>query len=173
VNAFGVGAAEEVQQAAIDALGRLGEFAAPYGINVIVENHGGYSSDGAWLVGVMRGVGMDNVGTLPDFGNFCIRREGPNFWEGKCVEEYDRYQGVAEMMPYAKGVSAKSHDFDEHGHEVHTDYARMLKIIKDAGYTGYIGIEYEGSVLSEDEGIRATKSLLERVGRALSETAEQ
>jgi len=155
--------------AAADGLGKLATYAQPAGINIIVENHGGFSSNGQWLSGVMELAGMDNLGTLPDFGNFCIRRDNKtgNPWEGECVEEYDRYKGVAEMMPYAKGVSAKSHDFDENGNCVETDYAHMLKVVKDAGYTGRIGIEYEGDKVSEDEGIRLTKALLERVGAEL------
>ena len=152
--------------AATDGLGRLAAYAAKANINVIVENHGGFSSNGEWLSGVMELTAMDNVGTLPDFGNFCIRRENKdgNPWAGPCVEEYDRYKGVKELMPWAKGVSAKSYDFDENGNCIETDYERMLQIVKDAGYTGHIGIEYEGSKLSEDEGIRKTKALLERVG---------
>lgn len=168
VNTFGTGTAEEVQQAAIDALAKLGEYGAQAGINIIVENHGGYSSNGQWLATVMQQVGMGNVGTLPDFGNFCVRREGGDPWEGNCVEEYDRYQGVREMMPFAKGVSAKSYDFDQNGNETNTDFARMMQIVKEAGYQGHVGIEYEGSELSEEEGIRATKRLLERVGQELS-----
>lgn len=158
VNAYGVGTAEEVRTAAIDGLGRLGEFASSMGINVIVENHGGYSSDGGWLSGVMKEVGEKNVGTLPDFNNFCLKREG-----NKCVEEYDRYKGTLEMMPYAKAVSAKSIDFDEQGNCVETDYVKMLKIVKDSGFKGYVGIEYEGDKVGEYEGIKKTKALLERV----------
>jgi sugar phosphate isomerase/epimerase len=156
-------------QAAAEGLGRLGEYARQAGINVIVENHGGFSSNGAWLSGVMRVVNMPNVGTLPDFGNFCIRRDNTtgNPWEGACVEEYDRYQGVAELMPFAKGVSAKSNVFDPAtGEEVQTDFMRMMQVVKDAGYTGYVGIEYEGEI-PEDEGIRLTKALMEKVGAAL------
>ena len=163
VNAFGIGTREDVAKAAIDGLGRLGEFAAKSGINVIVENHGSYSSDGQWLAGVMKIVNKSNVGTLPDFGNFCIKRDGQNMWEGKCLEEYDRYKGVAEMMPFAKGVSAKSHEFDAQGNCVETDYVRMMKVVKDAGFRGYVGIEYEGEKLSEEEGIKKTKALLEKV----------
>ncbi|MEM7660416.1 MAG: sugar phosphate isomerase/epimerase family protein [Bacteroidota bacterium] len=140
VNAAGKGTAEEVKAAAIDGLGRLSEFAAQFGLNVIVENHGGYSSDGSWLASVMAGVGMDNCGTLPDFGNFCIER-GEDY---TCKQEYDRYQGVIDLMPYAKGVSAKSHVFNETGEETQTDYGKMLQIVKEAGYSGYIGVEYEG-----------------------------
>lgn len=163
VNAYGEGSADEVQKAAIDGLSRLGEYASKEGINVIVENHGGYSSNGEWLASVMKQINKPNVGILPDFGNFCIKREG-----GKCTEEYDRYKGVAEMMPYAKGASAKTMDFDAAGNCVETDYPRMLKIIKDSGFTGYIGIEYEGEKLSEEEGIRKTKALLERVGPTIA-----
>ncbi len=168
VNCCGVGTAEEVAKAGADGLRKLSEYAQKANIGVIVENHGGYSSDGAWLAGVMKAVGMPNCGTLPDFGNFCIRREKGDMWESPCVEEYDRYKGVKEMMPFAKGVSAKSHDFDDKGNSIQTDYHKMLKIVKEAGYKGYIGIEYEGSKLSEPEGIRATKMLLERVGKELS-----
>lgn len=153
VNAAGKGSAEDVKLAAVDGLGKLGEYAAKSKINVIVENHGGFSSLGDWLTAVMKETNRKNVGTLPDFGNFY---------------EYDRYQGVQEMMKYAKGVSAKSHDFDESGNETKTDYAKMLKIVKDAGFRGFVGIEYEGSKLSEDEGIKATKRLLEKVGATLS-----
>lgn len=164
VNAFGKGSEAEVQKAAIESLTKLGEFASKSGINVIVENHGSYTSNGEWLATVMKGVGKNNVGTLPDFGNFCIRREGGELWGAKCIEEYDRYKGVTEMMPFAKGVSAKTHDFDEQGNCIETDYSKMLKIVKDAGFTGYIGIEYEGDKLGEEEGIKKTKALLERVG---------
>lgn len=158
VNAYGVGTADEVRTAAIDGLGRLGEFASTMGINVIVENHGGYSSNGGWLSGVMKEVGEKNVGTLPDFNNFCLKREGNN-----CVEEYDRYKGTLEMLPYAKAVSAKSIDFDEQGNCVETDYVKMLKIVKNSGFKGYVGIEYEGEKVGEYEGIKKTKALLERV----------
>lgn len=159
---------EEAAKAAVDGLGKLAMYAKEGNINVIVENHGGFSSNGAWLKGVMDQIGMDNCGTLPDFGNFCIRRDGGQPWEGECVEEYDRYQGVTELMTHAKAVSAKTHDFDTTGNEIHTDYMKIMKIVKDAGYTGFVGIEYEGDKLTEEEGIKATKALLEKVGMALS-----
>ncbi|GAA4450511.1 sugar phosphate isomerase/epimerase [Nibrella saemangeumensis] len=158
VNAYGQGTAEDVAKAAIDGLGRLSEFAQPYGINVIVENHGGYSSNGQWLANVMKQVNKKNCGTLPDLGNFCIQRS-----KDGCAEEYDRYKGVQEMLPYAKGISAKTHDFDAAGNEVQIDYNRMLKMIKDFGFKGIVGIEYEGK-MDEYEGIRKTKALLDRVG---------
>ncbi len=168
VNAFGRGTAEEVEAAAIDGLSRLSEYAAQENINVLVENHGGHSSNGQWLASVMANVGMDNCGTLPDFGNFCIKRSDGSEWSGECLEEYDRYKGVREMMPYAKAVSAKAHEFNEAGEEIHTDYMQMMQIIKDAGYTGYVGIEYEGDGMTAEEGIMATKNLLLEVGKKLS-----
>jgi sugar phosphate isomerase/epimerase len=163
VNAAGQGSAADVQAAAIDGLSRLAEYAAKENINVIVENHGGYSSNGAWLAGVMKRINKTNVGTLPDFGNFCIKREGQ-----KCMEEYDRYKGVTELMPFAKGSSAKAYDFDNNGNCVETDYYKMMKIVKDSGFHGYMGIEYEGDKLREEEGIRKTKALLEKTAAALS-----
>ena len=159
VNAAGGGDRGEMAKRAADSLHHLASYGAPYGVNVIVENHGGPSSDGSWLAGVMRQADHPGVGTLPDFGNFSL---GGGEW-------YDRYQGVAELMPFAKAVSAKSHDFDGEGNETHTDYRRMLKIVLDAGYRGYIGIEYEGGGLSEDDGIRHTKALLETVRGELAE----
>ena len=152
VNAGSRGEYAEQQRLAADGLRRVGEYGASQGISVIVENHGGLSSNGEWLVGVMKLVGLPGVGTLPDFGNFRVSRE----------QEYDRYKGVAELMPYAKGVSAKSHDFDPQGNETHTDYEKMLDIVIASAYRGFIGIEYEGETLGEPEGIKATKALIER-----------
>lgn len=158
VNAAGQGTAEEVAKNAADGLKKLGEFAAKEGINVVVENHGGYSSDGSWLAGVMKTVNMSNVGTLPDFGNFCME-----YGTDGCKKEYDRYKGIAELMPFAKGVSAKTHAFDSTGNESGMDYARIMKIVTDAGFKGNVGIEFEGDKISEDEGIKATKALLEKL----------
>jgi len=148
VNAQSEGTPEEQQKLAADGLRRLCEAADPYGINVIVENHGGLSSHGDWLAGVMRLVQHPRIGTLPDFGNFY---------------EYDRYLGTADMMPFAKAVSAKSYDFDSDGNEVKLDYRRLMKTVIDAGYHGWVGIEYEGDRLSEHDGVRATLRLLETV----------
>lgn len=153
VNAAGRGTAEEVQKAAIDGLSQLTEYGRKHKINVIVENHGGYSSNGQWLAGVIKAVNSPYCGTLPDFGNFRISG----------TENYDRYQGVEELLPYAKGLSAKSYDFDLSGNETTIDYKRMLNMVRKAGWTGIIGIEYEGNRLGEEEGIRATKVLLERL----------
>ena len=152
VNAASKGEFAEQQKLAADGLRRVGEYGASQGISVIVENHGGLSSNGTWLAGVMKLVNMPGVGTLPDFGNFRV----------SASEEYDRYKGVGELMPFAKGVSAKTHDFDAQGNETHTDYKKMLDIVIASKYRGFIGIEYEGDKLSEPEGIKATKALLER-----------
>lgn len=153
VNVSGSGTRADHMNQAAESLRALAELADPMNLNVIVENHGGITSDGAWLAGVMQKADHKRVGTLPDFGNFKISDS----------EQYDRYKGVAELMPWAKAVSAKSHDFDDKGEETATDYARMLKIVLDAGYRGYVGIEYEGARLSEHDGVEATKRLLERV----------
>jgi sugar phosphate isomerase/epimerase len=142
---------DEGSKLAADGLRRLSEYAKPLGINVIVENHGGLSSDGKWLAQTIRATGMDNCGTLPDFGNFY---------------EYDRYQGVTDLMPLAKAVSAKSYDFDAEGNETKIDFSRMMKIVLDSGYHGWVGIEYEGSNLSPEAGIMATKKLLEKIRSA-------
>ena len=127
-------------------------------INVVVENHGGLSSSGKYLSNVMSKVKLENCGTLPDFGNFCMNGSP---W-GNCTQMYDRYLGTEELMPYAHAVSAKSYDFDDEGNETSIDYKRMMEIVKRSGYQGYVGIEYEGNRLGEDDGIIATKKLLEK-----------
>ncbi len=168
VNLFGTMEREVWRETAKDGLSKLAVYAKEKNINVIVENHGYLSSDAALLVSVIKAVGATNCGTLPDFGNFCLKREGGELWKTACIEEYDKYRGVKEMMPLAKAVSAKSHDFDENGSEVEIDYIKMLQIVKDAGYTGYIGVEYEGEILGENEGIEATKKLLINAAKKLN-----
>jgi len=153
VNAQSTGSFGAQLDFATDGLRRLSEFGATHGMNVIVENHGGLSSNGKWLASVIEQVGLPNCGTLPDFGNFNITRDKP----------YDRYLGVQELMPFAKGVSAKSYAFDAQGNETTIDYPRMMRIVAAAGYTGYVGVEWEGRTLDEKEGIRLTKALLERI----------
>lgn len=147
----------------VDSLTRLATYAKEKGINVLVENHGGLSSNASLLVEVIKGVGMENCGTLPDFGNFCISED-----DSGCVEQYDRYKGVQELMSYAKAVSAKSNIFDSQGNERNIDYVKMLQIVKDAGYTGYIGVEYEGAELDEEAGVIATRDLLLKAANKLS-----
>lgn len=153
VNAQSYGSWEEQRDLSAEGLSRLAEYGDQFNINVIVENHGGLSSNGKWLASVMEAANHPRVGTLPDFGNFNISAD----------EEYDKYLGVEELMPYAKAVSVKSFDFDENGNERTIDFDRLLKIVADAGYSGYLGIEYEGDGLSEFAGIHATIKLLNRV----------
>lgn len=157
VNAQSQGTPDEQRKLAVDGLRRLTEHGDSKNINVIVENHGGLSSNGAWLASVMQAVDHPRCGTLPDFGNFIL--------DWGTGEEYDRYRGVAELMPYAKAVSAKSHDFDREGNETHTDYERMIGIVLDSGYRGWIGVEYEGTNVGEFEGIIRTRDLLQKIKR--------
>ncbi len=174
------GTREEVAKAAIDGYNALLEYAEKVGIHVIVENHFGYSTDPDWLIGILDHVTSPNKGLLPDFGNFCLERSKPEGSDLKsllgttCLKEYDRYDGVKKMMPYAKGISAKTHKFDDEGNDADTDFIKMFELIKASGWTGgYVGIEYEGglmrdlggdsSYLPNDQGIKATKKLLEKV----------
>ena len=153
VNARSEGSYDEQIELAADGLRRLTEFSDSMGINTIVENHGGLSSNGKWLSAVMEKVDHPRLGTLPDFGNFSLEGD----------EWYDRYKGMKELMPYAKAVSAKSHEFDEKGNETGSDFYRIMNIVLDAGYKGYVGIEYEGNVHIEMEGIRLTNELLKKI----------
>lgn len=153
VNSHGEGK-DDAEKASncVKGLAALSTFAKDHQINVIVENHGGLSSNGAWMSKVLKDVGLDNCGSLPDFGNF---------------HGYDRYKGLEELMPFAKGVSAKSHNFDDQGQETKTDFTKALEIVLKHNYHGYVGVEYEGKNLSEDDGIKATKALLEKSRSAL------
>ena len=153
VNAQSTGSPDEQQKLAADGLRKLVEIAAPMRLNVIVENHGGLSSHGDWLVGVMKLVDHPRMGTLPDFGNFY---------------EYDRYQGVTEMMPYAKAVSAKSFEFDATGNETRIDYTRMMRIVLAAGFHSWVGIEFEGERTPEPAGVAGTLALLKRLQAELA-----
>ncbi|MBQ4913573.1 sugar phosphate isomerase/epimerase [Maribacter sp. MMG018] len=164
VNLNGSNDPEEWKKNSVDGLTKLATYAKEKNINILVENHGGLSSNGALHAEVMAMVDMDNCGTLPDFGNFCITRK-PDSWD--CEVMYDKYKGVKELMPYAKAVSAKSNVFDAEGNEVEIDYVKMLQMVKDAGYTGFIGVEYEGKELSEEEGIKATRDLLLKAAKAV------
>ncbi|GAB3517546.1 sugar phosphate isomerase/epimerase family protein [Emticicia fontis] len=159
VNLHGEGETNAKKTASVDSLSRLGEFAKTMNINVVVENHGSDSSKGFWLAAVMKQVNKPNVGTLPDFGNFCISHPWGTTQDG-CKEEYDRYKGLNEMLPFAKGVSAKTYDFDAKGEQPLMDYKRLIDIVKKSGFKGYIGIEFEGNKGDEEEGVRKTKALL-------------
>ncbi len=164
VNAEGEGEWDERQKHAADGLRALCERAERYDINVIVENHGGPTSNGEWLAAMIKRTDHPLAGTLPDFGNFCYdwsKSDDPEQW-------YDRYRGVEDLMPHARAVSAKSYDFDDTGNETTIDFARMLRIVADSGYRGWIGVEYEGNRLPPREGSRLTKALLEREIAALA-----
>ena len=161
VNLHGDGDSDAKKTASIDSLSRLGAIAGTMNINVVVENHGSDSSRGVWMADVIKQVNRSNVGTLPDFGNFCISHPWGTTQDG-CEEEYDRYKGVAEMLPFAKGVSAKTYDFDADGEQPLMDYKRLMDIVKKSSFEGYIGIEFEGNKGDEDDGIRKTKALLEK-----------
>lgn len=179
VNVEGEGNPDDVAKAAVDSLGRLIEYGSKQKIDVIVENHVGISCNAGWLAGVMKQVNSKHCGTLADFGNFCINRTKPEtndiagYMKTKCLEEYDKYKGIAELMPYAKGVHAKSHVFMPDGSDPETDFLKMFKIIKDSGFKGWVSIEYEGGLLkmySKDDkylddyaGTTATKKLIEKV----------
>ena len=168
LNLYGSSNAEKWKDLSIKSLSELGSYAKNSGVNVIVENHGRISSNIPKLMDVIYGVNMDNVGTLPDFGNFCMADEGyGSVFDGSCETMYDFYKGVEEMMPKAFAVSAKSNDFDENGDEKTIDYMKMMKIVKSFGYTGYVGVEYEGNRLSEEEGIKATRDLLIKIGQTI------
>jgi sugar phosphate isomerase/epimerase len=164
VNLNGSDEAESWKKASVESLKALSDLAAPSGINILVENHGGLSSNGALHAEVMKEVGMDNCGTLPDFGNFCIAYDD----DRQCTGHYDKYRGMRELLPYAKAISAKSHRFSPDGQEVDIDYQTMLLLIKNSGYTGYISVEYEGDGLTEEAGILATKKLLETSAASLA-----
>lgn len=161
VNAFGDADREIYRRAIMDGMSRLADYAAKSDINVVIENHGLFSSDGALIAGIIKEVNRPNFGAFPDFGNWCLSAKWGTT-QGDCDKEYDRYKGVAELLPYAKAVSAKSYNFNEQGEDTKIDYYKMMKIVKESDYNGYIGIEYEGMEKSEHEGILITKELMKK-----------
>ncbi|MEI6865516.1 sugar phosphate isomerase/epimerase family protein [Flavicella sp.] len=161
VNLRGNGTKLEVAKSGIESLTKLSEYAQGSNINILVENHGGLSSNGEWMKEVFSQIKSPNCGILPDFGNFCISHNTFN----KCIEEYDRYKGIQELLPFAKAVSAKSSVFNKNGDESKIDYYRIMKMVKDSGYRGFIGIEYEGSQHDEIKGIELTRNLLIKAGK--------
>jgi sugar phosphate isomerase/epimerase len=179
VNVEGEGDPKEVAKAAEESLKTLIEYGRKSNIDVIVENHIGISCNGAWLASVMKNMNSPHCGTLADFGNFCVNRTKPptndiaGWMQTKCLEEYDRYKGIEELMPYAKGIHAKTHVFDADGNDTETDFSKMFHIIKQSGFNGWVSIEYEGGLLKmygkdskyldDDAGVLATKKLVEKV----------
>ena len=162
VNLEGEDQLDKWKDNSIKGLSMLSEFASSYNINIIVENHGGNSSIGKELAEVIKNVNLDNCGTLPDFGNFCIKRKNGSLYDGPCDIEYDKYEGMRDLMPYAKAVSAKSYDFDQFGNETTIDFKKMMDIVEEFNYNGYLGIEYEGNNHSEIDGIELTKKLIQK-----------
>lgn len=160
VNAFGDSNREIIKPALIEGLGQLCEYSAQAKLNIIIENHGLFSSDAAFVVEVIKAVDSPYMGTLPDFGNWCTAVQWGGTRDDSCERVYDQAKGVEEFMPFAKGVSAKTYDFNEEGGQDRIDYKGILQIVKDFDYKGYIGIEYEGDNLSEEDGIKATKKLI-------------
>ncbi len=167
VNAFGKGTKRELHTALIDGLGNLAAYGQQIKMNVLVENHGLHTSDGKFIVSILESVGNPYLGTLPDFGNWCLNAEWGSTQNNRCNEVYDRYQGISEFLPYAKGVSAKSYAFDAAGNETIIDYKKMLRLVKNSKFEGHIGVEFEGENMAEPEGIKATKALIERVWQEL------
>lgn len=167
VNAFGKGDRKTLREALIDGLGTLAEAGSEADIHILVENHGLHTSDAGFMTGIIKAVNNPYLGTLPDFGNWCLNKEWGGTKDGSCTDSYGPVKGLQQMLPYAKGVSAKSYDFDPDGNETTLPYRALLKEVKDSGFTGYIGIEYEGDRLSEAEGIRATKALIEKIWATL------
>lgn len=163
VNAFGQGNRSEIRTALISGLGMLVEYGAQANINVIIENHGLHSSDAPFMVEIIKTVNSPFLGTLPDFGNWCLDTQWGSTQDNRCTNVHDRYQGVSDFLPFAKGVSAKSYAFDAAGNETIIDYEKMLQLVKNAGFVGHIGVEFEGEQLVEPDGIRATKALIEKV----------
>lgn len=162
VNLHGECSENEWLNNSIEGLGKLTEYGEKNKIHVIVENHGQWSSKGYLVAEVMKQINNPWCGTLPDFGNFCVQRRDGDLWVSPCVETYDMYKGVEEMLPYAKGVSAKTFNFDASGNEPTIDFAKMFQLMKASNFEGYVGIEYEGGTVSEDEGIKKTKALIEK-----------
>ena len=167
VNAFGKADMETLSKTLTDGLGQLAAYGQKVGINVIIENHGLHTSNAEFMVNIIKEVNNPYLGTLPDFGNWCLNAEWGSTQNNKCTQVYDRSKGIAAFLPYAKGVSAKTYDFDAEGNETIIDYTQLLQTVKDSDFQGHIGIEYEGERLSEHEGIKATKSLLESVWASL------
>ncbi|WP_345274981.1 sugar phosphate isomerase/epimerase family protein [Litoribaculum gwangyangense] len=160
VNTFGTNDYDVWKVTVVDGLKKLSEYATTKNINILCENHGWLSSDAPKLMEAIKEVNMSNCGTLPDFGNWCIKRKEGAQW-GECEEEFsDKYKGIQMMLTNAKAVSAKSYDFDDIGNETTLDYPRIISMVKDSGYESFIGVEYEGKRLNEKDGILATKALL-------------
>ncbi len=169
VNAFGDGGLDELEASLVDSLSILTEYAAKEKVHVILENHGLHTSNADFMTGLIKAVNNPYLGTLPDFGNWCLNAEWGSTQKTKnCTNVYPPEEGIAKFLPYAKGVSAKSYSFDADGFDLVIDYPKLLQLVKDADFNGHIGIEFEGENMSEPEGIKMTKALIENVWESLN-----
>jgi L-ribulose-5-phosphate 3-epimerase len=171
VNAYSEGTPEEQSRLVADGLHKLCTFADTHGLNVIIENHGGMSSNAKWLMQTIKAADHKRAGTLPDFGNFSIVRPTKDKPDVK-AESYDSYVGVKEMMPLAKGVSVKPRVWDANGNSGEIDLLKMMKIVVDAGWRGHCGIEH-GAEGKELESITELRKQLETVRDQLAKTTKR
>ena len=176
INLWSDASKQDVTKVSLESISKLLEYSSDKNISIVIENHGGYTGDAKWLVNLIKKINNKNLGTLPDFGtlNFCIKRDlsDTEIFSSKCLNQYDKYLGVKELLPFAKGISAKSTQFDLKGNETATNFKKMLRLIKKSNFEGYMSIEYEGAIrdtfsqknnhLSTHDGILATKKLLEK-----------
>lgn len=162
VNAHGDGTPEQIKAQSIQAIAEVADYANSKGVQIIIENHGAISNNGAWLADLVSQLADKKVASLADFHNWCIERENGELWGAPCIQEYDYYQGFTELMPTAKAVSVKAFEFDAQGNETTMDFVKFFKIMKAASYNGYLGIEYEGSDLASRDGIFKTKALAQQ-----------
>jgi len=195
VNLDSDGSLDDWTNNSVESLNKLCEYAKSFGLNIIIENHTTYSGSGGesfaanpeYIINVIKKVDFENIGALPDFGNWCqsfkkrdrselISRFRDNnekddepkvkitsSYFSTCNKMYDIYEGVSKLLPYAKAVSAKVNSFDENGEDLDIDYTKMLKVIKDSNYSGYIGVEQQASFEDNIDPIQAinlTKELL-------------
>ena len=163
VNAHGDGTAEEMKNACSESIIRLADYAANKDIHILIENHGGFSSDASWLLALLDQINHKNVSLLADFDNWCIEREDGKLWGSPCIKEYDRQKGMRELLPHSKGISIKSFDFDKDGYESKMDYPALFKIMKQSKYNDFFAIEYEGHNLDSRTGVQKTKALADKM----------
>jgi len=169
VNAHGDGSSDEVFEACKTSIAQLLIWGKQRKVGVLIENHGGYSSDGDWLLKLVDELKPHGVSSLADFDNWCIERENGELWGAPCIKEYDRYLGVKQLLPSAKSVSVKAFDFDDNGLPIKTDFVKMFKLIQESGYDGYLAVEFEGHNIDAKKGILKTKALAEKFINEMSD----
>jgi L-ribulose-5-phosphate 3-epimerase len=161
---------KDLVKRAAEAFNDLLEYARPANIDILIENHGGASSDPDTLVAVMKAVNNPHFGTLPDYGNVNLGD--------------DRYEVMRKILPYAKGVSVKA-AWTADGNNVFGDLEKLIKITQESGFHGFWGIESSYNLLrgqprpgerpaapppappeqvwaDELKGVQMTKAVLER-----------